>query len=69
MNKTIEEIEDLYSTTGFEFQNEVETLDAMLTIAASFHSGNMPGLKETRETVKKSVKELCAFFCKFVDCL
>ena len=70
MDENLEEkIEDLYSETGFEFQAEVETLEAMLTIAKNCYNGYMPGLDEWREAAKISVIELCTFFIKYVDCL
>lgn len=65
----ITEKEELYLETGFCVQNELETLKAMLNIAENFYNGNLQPLPETREAVKKSVKELCSLFCKFVDCL
>ena len=74
MEETTEEIledpaEELYFKTGFNFQSELEILKTMLSIAQDFHKGLFPGLAVTREAVKKSVNELCAFFCEFVDCL
>lgn len=64
-----EKMEELYFETGFNVQQELETLKAMLSIAEGFHNGGSPALTETRKAVKNSVKEICEFFCKFVDCL
>lgn len=70
MKQPIEEQKEaLYFETGFDVQREVETLKSVISIAEDLHNGHMPALKETREAVKKSVKELCDFFCNFVDCL
>ncbi len=64
-----EGLDEFEGKTGFFVRREIETLKAMLTIAEEMNRGNMPGLLETRQAVKKSVNELCEFFKEFVKFL